>query len=292
MLNLLKYFVSTWIPCIVLYSSVMCVVGFCSSNPALAWKQLKSEKTQKPLSWHKMPIQYAIDSKGLGEYFKNNPKLGAPGSEFAAIELSFKIWGGVFCPSGGQVGLTLQSLGLVAGKEVGVDVNCNNCNVNLVKFITDKQKWTRSTTELAAAIRTSRDLSGQIFDTDIVINAAHFQLSTQTTTPENVKWDIQNAVTHEVGHMLGLDHSNVPQATMYAQVREKVTSMRILHSDDVQGICTIYPPKSISGKVPKYKVLDRDRGLGGCSSLGEGMASFWALLALCIVFLRVRQRTA
>lgn len=248
---------------------------------AQAWKQLQSEKTQKPLSWQKMPIQYAIDAKGLGDYFQKNPGLGTPQSEFSAIRFAFDAWANVFCPDGGKIGLTIQSLGFVSDQLPGTDPNCDACNTNLVVFITDKDKWTRPSGELAVALPVFRDLSGQIFDADILINAAHFTLSTQAENPDDVKWDIQNAVTHEVGHLLGLAHSDDTKSTMYAKVDEKSLELRTLEQDDVEGICAIYPPQSTNQKVPTYTEEQRNRNLG-CNALGASgsLPFFWIMMLL------------
>lgn len=52
--------------------------------------------------------------------------------------------------------------------------------------------------------------------------------------------DLQSVATHEVGHLLGLDHSNISRATMYYAYTGG-TSARQLHDDDIQGVCALYP---------------------------------------------------
>ena len=80
--------------------------------------------------------------------------------------------------------------------------------------------------------------TGEIFDADIEVNAEFFEL---TTTSDNVRTDIQNALAHEVGHLLGLDHSELTDATMYRSARDGETSKRDLSEDDIAGIISIYP---------------------------------------------------
>lgn len=54
--------------------------------------------------------------------------------------------------------------------------------------------------------------------------------------------DVQNTVTHELGHVLGLAHPNpYTGATMSATAPPGETSKRVLTPSDVNGICTIYP---------------------------------------------------
>ena len=59
--------------------------------------------------------------------------------------------------------------------------------------------------------------------------------------------DLQNTVTHEVGHFIGLAHSTVAGATMNATTAPRETSKRDLAADDVQGLCAIYPASGGDG---------------------------------------------
>lgn len=52
-------------------------------------------------------------------------------------------------------------------------------------------------------------------------------------------YDLETVVLHENGHALGLDHSTVPEAVMFASYQEL---RRGLHPDDVAGIEFLYPP--------------------------------------------------
>lgn len=52
--------------------------------------------------------------------------------------------------------------------------------------------------------------------------------------------DLESVAAHEFGHVAGLGHSSVPQATMYYAISFGDDSKRSLHSDDIDGICTIY----------------------------------------------------
>jgi uncharacterized protein (TIGR03382 family) len=53
--------------------------------------------------------------------------------------------------------------------------------------------------------------------------------------------DLQNTLTHESGHFIGLAHSPVPGATMNATTQPGETLKRSLSSDDIAGVCAIYP---------------------------------------------------
>lgn len=88
--------------------------------------------------------------------------------------------------------------------------------------------------------------------------------------------DLQNTVTHEVGHFLGLAHTppfdpRTPQdswPTMDANTRPSETWKRSLSPDDVAGVCAIYPPPSGGGL--------------GCASGGAAGAISILLAALAL----------
>jgi uncharacterized protein (TIGR03382 family) len=86
--------------------------------------------------------------------------------------------------------------------------------------------------------------------------------------------DLQNTVTHEVGHFLGLAHTPVAGATMNATTAPREIAKRDLALDDVAGICAIYPSSG---------------GGCGCTGGGAGGAVSLALLAGAALALRPRR---
>ena len=65
--------------------------------------------------------------------------------------------------------------------------------------------------------------------------------------PDCFGMDLENTVTHEVGHFLGLAHSGVATSTMFATTAPRETSKRDLAADDAAGVCAIYPEPSGCG---------------------------------------------
>ncbi|MFH1131126.1 MAG: hypothetical protein V1754_07310 [Pseudomonadota bacterium] len=126
---------------------------------------------------------------------------------------------------------------------------------------------------------------GRILDADIEINGASFSFS---TTGNKTKTDVENTVTHEMGHLLGLDHpcgdgarsplpkdhngdpipsctprwglpSGMVDTTMYNFADLGETKKRTPEEDDIQGICDTYPLAEDPGVC-----VEADLSNGGC----------------------------
>ena len=54
-------------------------------------------------------------------------------------------------------------------------------------------------------------------------------------------FDIESVALHELGHLLGLDHSTVPGTVMWPTITSNFT-LRSLQPDDLAGIRSLYPP--------------------------------------------------
>lgn len=82
-------------------------------------------------------------------------------------------------------------------------------------------------------------LPGQIVDSDLIFNtAATYRTSATGPIPNSV--DLQSVATHEIGHLLGLSHSGVAEATMFP-VLQSGTDASSLEPDDHAAIRAAYP---------------------------------------------------
>jgi hypothetical protein len=157
-----------------------------------------------------------------------------------AIVQAFDTWIGVDCGDGEPPSIDLIQLRNVSCNET--QYNQSGPNVNVVYF--DDNGWSGTGIDgtLAATTVTFSD-SGQILDADMAINSARHDFS---ITDENVQTDLVSVVTHEVGHFLGVAHSPLPDAVMFADYTPG-TIKRTLTADDVAAVCGIYPPKRSAG---------------------------------------------
>ncbi|XP_031493334.1 metalloendoproteinase 1-MMP-like [Nymphaea colorata] len=53
-------------------------------------------------------------------------------------------------------------------------------------------------------------------------------------------YDLQSVAVHEIGHLLGMGHSTVPEAIMYPSLDPQTRKVE-LHGDDIAGINAMYP---------------------------------------------------
>jgi uncharacterized protein (TIGR03382 family) len=136
--------------------------------------------------------------------------------------------------------------------------------------------------------------TGEIVDADIELNGAEYVFTAFdglpcptalfTRPPSCVATDVQNTLTHEIGHILGLDHSRVSSATMFASAPLGETSKRVLDDDDIEGLCAIYP----RGKST-WTCVAQDTGGQGCSC-GPGGSPMIAVLPVALAAMGRRRR--
>lgn len=97
--------------------------------------------------------------------------------------------------------------------------------------------WDYGAGVLALTTTTFTVSDGVLVDADIEINGA--TASPSVGVP--VRNDVQNTITHELGHLLGLAHSPDPLSTMYASAPSGETSKRVLDPGTKQFVCDVYP---------------------------------------------------
>lgn len=113
----------------------------------------------------------------------------------------------------------------------------------------------------------------QYVDTDIVLNTANWAFATDG---RDDAFDIQNVVTHEIGHALGLQHNLQDLgAVMYPSTVQGETNKRKLASDDLEGLAALY----------ETAVTETQ----GCAAAPSRTALPVALLALIVLARRGRR---
>jgi len=166
------------------------------------------------------------------------PLPGIDASTFAAaIQASFAAWGAADCAPGGP-SIDTRLDGALECALTGYDPDAMQ-NVNTVRVVEDWPQPVMMRTEIALTTVTSNAFTGEILDADIELNADDNRFS---VLGDGASVDLQAALTHEAGHALGLDHSDVLAATMFEAASPGSLALRTLDPDDEAGICAVYPP--------------------------------------------------
>ncbi len=98
--------------------------------------------------------------------------------------------------------------------------------------------------ELAAGDgRTLRaSFAGQVLDCDLVVSWRPGYLLNCKSPPPHGAVDVEGVLVHEIGHLLGLDHSGICQTTMYAYATQAGGYyQKWLSADDAIGVSCLYP---------------------------------------------------
>jgi predicted Zn-dependent protease len=206
------------------------------------------ELTESPqadeLRWAQMPIQWELDTTDSPEHLNM-------AAQREAISAAFATWQDVS-------GTTVEF------EDVTEDANANE---NIVYW---ERNWTANS-EMLALTTTISNSDGVIVGFKIALNAQHPQWSINGTEG----MDLQNALTHEVGHVLGLDHTEErEEATMFPSTEEGERSKRDLDWDDKEGLRYLYPITAAAGFA--------------CSSAAAAPSAIAAALPLLAIFRRRR----
>lgn len=232
-----------------------------------------------------------------------NPETGP--SAFAAVTTAFATWQSQLEACGS---LTLREGEHTASRFAGYVERGSNENVVLFRrqdchtsVASSNACWAAGTcgntldcwehSKLAIAITTTsyHPVAGFIYDSDIELNTPSYVFSTVASPPcvggrystSCVATDVQNTVTHEVGHVLGLGHVNVAGSTMSPRADPGELSKRVLDDGSKQFICDVYPKGQAARACAVAPVSDTlGNRVRGCTSAPAGLFTWVAALLL------------
>ena len=154
-----------------------------------------------------------------------------------------------------------------------------------------KQGWLHQPGVVALTLNAFDRANGVILDTDIEINDEFFVWG-DTEQMCSKQMDLENALTHEIGHFIGLSHPpNTPEfenTTMFASAEPCEVKKRSLEPDDIEGLCEIYPQgqpnqQCFPPEGPGFVQVEKDLGYG-CQSIDGKNFDIWILSLLIFAF--------
>ena len=223
--------------------------------------------------WQTNEVEFVVDPSFL--------ELGPEALD--ALQASFDAWGhidGAYAPT----------LSFHVGKVDEVGYQPGRKNQNTVRYAPDG--YAAAGKGLMITVL-SYDEHGVIVDADLVVNGGpdrpfgFASAADAGTEPANRErfFDVQNVLTHEVGHVLGLDEEeDLPDATMFPRSLPLETKKRDLDRDDEDGIRQLYSEPLLT---------DTADATCRVSTPGREVASPWGgasalLLGVATVVRRVR----
>lgn len=228
----------------------LCVISL-GAGPAAAYKRAEVDGVPgRFLFWGNRTLGYGINRSGCEDVLINEA--------VKAVQRAFFSWASPSCTD-----LYFLYDGLVTEEKTNISLGQGE-SPDHANVIVWRGQWPPpgvtdpSVSKDMPAVTTviyNTD-TGAIVDADIDLNGQDFFWTTTSDTTKAAT-DIQNIMTHEIGHLLGLAHSDNKSAVMYDTTYQGEISKRTLHADDELGVCTIYPyghatPKgSGQGSVPQ-----------------------------------------
>ena len=91
-----------------------------------------------------------------------------------------------------------------------------------------------------AATLTGYYSGGIIYDADVYTNTKYKFYSSREADGCSSEFDIDGIMVHEVGHVIGIGHSNVSGSTMYPTVSSCNAGNRTLEADDIAAMTDLY----------------------------------------------------
>lgn len=161
--------------------------------------------------------------------------------------------------------------------------------------------WEHGDATIGLTTSTFSFRDGRVLDSDIELNGAYLFTTVEAPvcegapTADCVATDLQNTMTHEIGHVVGLDHVSAPGSTMEPTAPPGETRKRVIDSGSAAGFCSIYP----KGLPPNQCLMRPEAGIAleadgrgtGCSA-APGPLSLGAVLAALALARRRAARRA
>ncbi len=205
-------------------NSTLAALGMfiCATGGSASAYELKRDDEGRAVRWSEGEVTFAIAAEGARD-------IGIDAAERAVVA-GFEAW--AHTPG---AALRFRYEGRVEGLRPGYDRYDPDGNRNAIVWSRDA--WVHDPDALAITLTLFRVSTGELVDADIVVNEKAYRWG---IGPE-AENDLQNTMAHEVGHFIGLGHSEVSEATMYPHAGAHEIHKRDLSTDDVAALRALYP---------------------------------------------------
>ena len=190
----------------ILALAIATIIVAASADPAMAYVLLSPRRT-----WASTPVNVPVYSAG------NNSINDGSGGVNAVVN-AIKTWGVVNSSVTNQAAVRGQ-----APATITLNSNGHICSGSCL-----------------AATLAGYYTGGTITDADVYTNTKYKYYSSGEADGCSAEYDIEGIMVHEVGHVIGIGHSNVSGATMYPSVAACNAGNRSLEADDIAAKNDLY----------------------------------------------------
>lgn len=130
-------------------------------------------------------------------------------------------------------------------------------------------------------------LTGDLLTVEIAVNGFAFRWAPGddcANGTDDFQYDLESTLAHEVGHAVGLRHSEDPQATMFTRPQPCARERRDLSDDDLSAIAALY------GEGTEDPATDTGTPAGCSAAGGSGAGAPLVLIAFAAVAVARRRR--
>jgi hypothetical protein len=235
-----------------------------TSTPVAHAYLLKSTKAGATVRWSDSTVTMRIDPKLEQAMGKDHVR--------AALSMATDAWRGL--PGVPRIALSDEP---APGYQLAE-------RTNGIYFM---KPWPFPKEQLAVTVSTYAS-NGRMIGADILVNG-ETDYALLSDGPDQVgmkQHDLGAVLTHEMGHVLGLDESpNDETATMWPYIRAGEVHQRTLADDDEQGVIEAY-----AGAAPAEAAGCGQASVVGAKRVSQPLAAYgWLLAAAGLVFFRRRR---
>ncbi len=213
-------------------------------------------------------LQFAVEAGAAAS-------VGLTDVEFEDVVLeAFQRWADVDCGGGEGPGFMASSAGVVEAHGRFFCEQLPELNLSVWRFTDpcvtaqeDELCWRHSDLALGYTTSTFGVESGRIFDADVELNQFRIVASYPADVLRRV---VLSIVTHEAGHFLGLAHSDNDRAIMATSYSGLDLLGRDFDQDDVDGVCSIFPPAGLPDECSEPGVSDAALSQAACHAAATG----------------------
>ena len=220
-------------------SVVLVAIGLSlMASTAIAGEHLRSQvHTALWYYWPQRWVEYVVQDT-RGQPLNVGPGAGLTSDDIRdAAANGFAAWSSQNCTD-----IQFYYKGIVATRESNMTSDTVNDYNSIIFRYQDWQDFD-CLDAIACTTVVTRRAAGEIIDADIDLNLDEYQFVLDPLQGSTA-FDLQSVLTHEIGHMIGFDHTQPshPEAVMwpYASWGDEATR-RVLEQDDIDTLCETYP---------------------------------------------------